>query len=205
MNLSQLEEALQQITELPPWGLKQADSWDKHSRLIFNCPTYELLQKELKRINPSEALRHYIINRWYNALSAQGIELILSECKGVIPHHNKYEKEIDFYLHKIPFDHKTTVFPKGFHQGFNHALNHPESLVLWLYNNQSKEGRYHRGNRLFIVLHQSDGKHWQLKKELSFIAPIIKDYIKRFNPDKLIKLQLSSTHTALTYIIWVTR
>ena len=55
-------------------------------------------------------------------------------------------------INKTPFDHKTTVFPKGFGHTLDYAINHEEELISWLYEHQSSQGRLHYKNRLFVIV-----------------------------------------------------
>jgi len=46
-------------------------------------------------------------------------------------------------------------------------------------------------NRLFIVLHSSDGEHWKLKAEISWLKERIEKYMSGFNPHYLLNLNLN--------------
>jgi len=62
----------------------------------------------------------------------------------------------------------------------------------------------HLENRIFLVLHKSDGKHWKLKAEISWLKNIIEDYLETFSSDKLITLNLKKDNsTTLSDVIWV--
>ena len=56
----------------------------------------------------------------------------------------------------MPFDHKTSVYPSAFKKTLEYAKEHREELIDWLYENQSKQQRFHMKNRLFVVVFSSD-------------------------------------------------
>ena len=70
----------------------------------------------------------------------------------ISPTKNPKDRLVDFKIHDIPFDHKTTVFPKQFQKSIHYAKTHEEELITWLYDNQSTQQRHHLKNRLFIVV-----------------------------------------------------
>src|SRR5690606_6507520 len=102
------------------------------------------------------------------------------------------------------FDHKTSVFPKGFQQTIEYALNNKKSLIEWFYNNQSQEGRKHLKNRLFIVLYnrQNPEEHWKLKAEILLIKNRIDSYLQNFSEQALTSLQIAE-NKIVSDIIWV--
>jgi hypothetical protein len=204
MHLHDLERELKKLSHLPPWGRKQADDWDKASNFVYQLPTYEALQAHLKGLQKGQAFENYVWHRWYNTLSARGVEEIFAQAAEVKMNPNKYDKEVDFFIHNLPFDHKTTTFPKNYPLGLAEARKKPAHLARWLYQNQSRQGRFHTANRLFLVLHQKDGAHWQLRRELSYLKPHIEAYIRTFDAQKLIRLNLGEK-TILCDLIFVTR
>ena len=187
---------------MPAWGKKQTDDWDRLSNFVYELPSYEQFLDKIAALNFPAAFNDYAIHRWYNVLSASGVEQIFCDNNFVIPHKNKRDKLVDFSIHGIDFDHKTTVFPRGFNKQYSEAKSNPADLIKWLYAAQSKEGRYHTANRLFIVLHHSEGRHWQLRRELSLLKPIIDRYVQDFCAEKLFCLDLIPGQTTYADIIW---
>lgn len=187
------KELMKRIEEEPfaPWGRKQENSWDRRTNFIYKVSTWEGFKKAT--INFQLPIRNYALNRWFNFWSANGIENIFCSLPGVKPHLSKYDKLVDFKINSIPFDHKTTVFPKRYNKGFAHSLSYPESLAKWLYENQSKQQRYHLGNRLFVVLYAKNGEHWKLRARLTDIHKIIKDYVETFDEKSLIRFSIQDT------------
>lgn len=197
-----IESELKQVKSMPDWGRKQSDDWDSMTRFIYEKPSYRELIRKLKSLNQSKEFGRYALHRWYNVMSAYGVEEIFANLPTVIKNSDKYDKLVDFTIQGIPFDHKTTVFPKNFGKDIEYAKIHPEELIRWLYDQQSAQGRHHFGNRLFIVLHKSDGEHWKLRAELSLLKPIISDYIANFNAEKLHKFNFTNDTETLSDIIW---
>lgn len=187
---------------MPPWGKAQNDDWDKLSGFIYDLPFYEEFIGRLNSVRPSLAFNNYAVHRWFNYWSANAVEQIFCANPAVLAQLNGHHKLVDFTIGNISFDHKTTVFPKGFHHDIAYAKIHPHELITWLYRSQSKEGRYHTANRLFLVLHHSSGEHWKLRRELNLLKPLIDDYVKNFNPDKLFCLELIPGKKTYADIIW---
>jgi hypothetical protein len=133
-----------------------------------------------------------------------GVELIFNESEFVQSVVNSRDSEKDFFMKDIPFDHKTTVFPKGFGNAFEYAQTHKEELITWLYTNQSAEQRYHLKNRLFVVVYDAQGFHWKLKAQLSLIKKEIEKYLANFHPNQLHSFNFDKNHKTLSDIIWVT-
>lgn len=184
------------------WGRKQSDAWDVQTNFIYKTPSFDGLQRQTELF--PEPLKNYAMNRWYNFWSAQAVETIFCAHRIVTPNFNPYNKLVDFRIAGIPFDHKTTVFPKGFLKSASYARQHPAELARWLYDNQSQQGRKHLENRLFIVLFDPNGEHWKLKAEISLLKDVIDRYISSFNQKALLLLPIQG-NTVLTDILWVER
>lgn len=190
------------------WLRKQNNQWDFYTHFIYSTPKWEDLIKEiaktvaLYKLNKEEVF-YYTINRWYNYWSSVAVEAIFCANSSIQPAENNRDKRIDFYLQSIPFDHKTSVFPKGFRKDLIYAKAHKKQLLLWLYKNQSQQGRKHLANRLFIIVYAQNGKHWKLKADISLMQQAISNYVTTFDPKQLTRLNFSENQTALSDIIWV--
>ncbi len=183
------------------WGRSQSNDWDAKTNFIYKTYSFKKLEERTYKLN--EELRNYALNRWYNFWSAMAVEELFCASDRVLPNRNKFDKLVDFSLSNIPFDHKTTVFPKGFNHSISYACKHKEELIKWLYDNQSQEGRRHHKNRLFIVLFDSKkGKHWKLKSEIELFKKHINSYINTFEKEQLIRLSYDR-EDVLSDIIWI--
>lgn len=221
MNLSQIEIELKKRTQYAyNWGRKQNDMWDNFTNYIYETNNFkELLKKTEKRLayiknatlgtNSSfkekdrQDFFNYATNRWYNFHSAQAVEKIICSVDGIVPAKNGKDKLVDFSINGITFDHKTSVFPKGFGKDVEYAKTHKTELIKWLYENQSQQKRKHLENRLFIIVYNSDGKHWKLKAELSWLKNIILDYANNFKKENLVSIKLKNDESkTLADILW---
>lgn len=192
MNYKLLENELKQrLYYSYSWGRKQVNDFDKQTNFIYTIKKFEELlttiQKKFNAHPNFEDLKNYALNRWFNFWSAQAVESMFCEHKLVKPHQNAKDKYVDFFIQNIPFDHKTTVFPKGFKKSIPYAIEHKHELIEWLYKNQSQQQRKHHKNRLFIVLITMENKseHWKLKAELLWLKNCISTYLSNFDTQNL--------------------
>ncbi|MEZ4857318.1 MAG: hypothetical protein R2781_00735 [Flavobacteriaceae bacterium] len=209
IDLQYLESQLQKrLSYRYQWGRFQNNEWDSYTGFIYDTPSWEQFVLLLKQTHQNlqvdkGALFDYAANRWFNFWSAMGVELIFNESEWVQSVWQTKDSEKDFFLKDIPFDHKTSVFPKGFGQSLEYAQNHKEELITWLYTNQSTEQRYHLKNRLFVVVYDAKGFHWKLKAELSLIKKEIEKYLANFQTNQLHSFNFDKNHKSLSDIIFV--
>lgn len=210
--LNSVQTELKKRHEFPyRWFRQQNDRWDSLSNFIYAIKTWEDLQKEIYVLSKKEKLPfqeffQYASNRWYNFHSAEAVESVF---KNLIVLNQGNQKEIwkkdrekDFYLSGIPFDHKTSVFPKGFRREFFEAKDHKHELIEWFYKNQSRGKRFHLKNRLFVVVYNQNGNHWKLKAELWLIKMNVEKYILNFDENQLYSFSIRG-ETPKSDIIWV--
>ena len=202
MNLQSLESELKKRLDFPyTWGRKQSDEWDRKTKFIYQTQDFESLETQCKDFD--NELRNYAFNRWLNFWSAKAIEQIFTNYPNVRKEENQFSKTVDFYISEIPFDHKSSVFPKQFGQSLDYAIEHKKELIEWLYQNQSQQGRKHLENRLFIIFFdEKNGEHWKMKTELTLIQEKIEDYLGNFSKDNLVSLNLESREI-LSDVIWI--
>jgi hypothetical protein len=192
MNLQLLEKELKKRLTIPyVWHRKQNNVFDKQTNFIYKINTFEevlkRIENDFKTHSNYSDLKNYALNRWFNFWSANAVEQFFCEHKDVSAHKNSKDKYTDFYIQNIPFDHKTTIFPKGFNKSVPYAFQYKRELIAWLYKNQSQQQRKHLKNRIFIVLvnYQEENQHWKLKAELLWLKEIISEYLNSFNEDNL--------------------
>ena len=208
MNYLLQEEELKKRTKLDYfWGRKQDDEFDKKTKFIYKISSFELLLATIEyafKINAQyDDLKNYALNRWFNFWSAKCVESIFCEHENVKQHPDSFNKFTDFYIENIPFDHKTTVFPKGLNKSVPYAILHKKELIEWLYKNQSQQQRKHHKNRLFIVLvnYQEEDGHWKLKSEIGWLKELISAYLFNFDQTKLHSFNFEN-ETVYADIIW---
>lgn len=203
LSLDKYERELKKRLAFPyTWGRKQKNSWDNKTNFIYSTFSFEEFLEKSSAFD--EQLKNYSLNRWFNFYSAKAIESIFTAHPNVIPHPDPRDKYVDFYINSIPFDLKTTTFPKAFRKPINYAKKNKEELIYWLYTNQSRGKRWHLKNRLFIVLFDEVSRQpWKMKSELLFMKSSIDNYILHFDINKLCKLEFDNERT-LSDIIWIT-
>ena len=183
MTVADLQNELRARHALPyRWGQTQNDAFDGRTQFVYEVKTWPSLLACLSRFEaePSyELLRDYAANRWYNFWSARAVEHFFSESPRVQPAANSRDRLRDFSFDGIAFDHKTSVWPAAYGGAYAAARLDSAPLIQWLYANQSRQGRQHFENRLFVVLHRADGAHWKLKADLTRLRAAVKE-IARF-------------------------
>ncbi len=202
IDLEKLELQLKKRLKYPyTWGRKQADDWDKMTNFIYEIRRFSDLEVMISNLSPE--LKNYALNRWLNFWSAKGIEQIFTSQQNVVANKNEYDKLVDFTINGIPFDHKTSVFPKGFKKDFNYAYQNKRELIQWFYDEQSQQGRKHLKNRLFVVLFDRNSlEYWKLKVEIRFIKQQIEQYITNFSLNKLERFNFENEEI-LSDVIWI--
>jgi hypothetical protein len=209
--LSQIEIQLKKRHAYPyKWYQKQNNLWDGYTQFIYGILDWELVLEEINKTYKKHeldkhALFYYASNRWYNYWSAVAVEQIFNLSHKVVPATNSKDKTKDFKLLDIAFDHKTSVYPKGFLKPVSYAKANKRELILWLYKNQSKQQRYHTKNRLFVVVYETNQEHWKLKAEIGLLKTTIQNYLSNFDARKLQKFNFTAQTQTVSDIIWVTR
>lgn len=202
MDLERVERELKKRLPYPyRWGRKQSNSWDSDTNFIYRTYSFESLLRKTAPLN--QELRDYALNRWYNFWSAMAVEDIFASHSNIIANKNVYDKLVDFTIDHIPFDHKTSIFPKGFNQSYEYAINNEKELIQWLYENQSQQGRKHLKNRLFIVLYDSNNQHWKMKSEIMKLKKSIDLYVNNFSTKHLHTFDFGEGKV-YSDILWIT-
>lgn len=189
MDLIRLERELKKRWAIPyTWkGTKQTNELDAKTRFIYETYSYKRLLERSEHLKNNE--KNYAYNRWYNFWSAEAVEYIFSNHSKIRKNEDTYHKTIDFWLKDIPFDHKTSVFPKKLKKPFEYYLANKMELITWFYQNQSQEQRKHLENRLFVVLYDSETlTHWKMKAEIDLLKEKIETYLDSFDEKDLISL-----------------
>lgn len=211
IDLNLLEKELKNRWNYPyRWFRKQNDAWDQPTNFIYKTLHWEALVQQIATLAKDNGLDkqeifQYAANRWYNFWSAQAVEHIFCSFENVTPAGDCRDSEKDFYLFKIPFDHKTSVFPKQFNHSLEYAKTHNRELIEWLYRNQSTQQRHHFKNRLFIIVYDENGEHWKLKAEIGLLKNAIQKYLATFRPEQLQSFTFVGGQQTLSDIIWVSK
>jgi len=210
IDLIQIEKELNKRLTYPyKWGRRQNDYYDNLTNFVYSIPTFDEALKEMEsrfsKDKEHQNIANYALNRWYNFWSAQAVEKIFCSLPNVQAALDEKDRLVDFSIDGITFDHKTSIFPKNFPYNIDEAIKKTDELIKWLYKYQSQQQRKHLKNRLIIVLYSSDGEHWKLKSEISWLKERIESYMKGFNPHFLLKFNLEPTLQTLADVIWAVK
>ena len=152
------------------WEMQNND-FDAKTKYIYRCKTVDEVKANSAGNND---IQNYALHRWYNFNCAKLHEDMFIAF-GAMKEDDEYHKTIDFYLFDTSFDLKTTYFPKKIADKENYDLKKrigKNKLIFWLYENQSKQGRFHLENRLFIIC-----EDLKSKSNFSLIEEKIKNFI----------------------------
>ena len=207
IELKPIENEIKKRLSYPyKWGRKQNNYFDNLTNFVYRIQNFEEVIREIesrfKNDKELQNISNYALNRWYNFWSAQAVEKIFCSLPNVKPALDEKDRLVDFTISGVTFDHKTSIFPKGFPYSINEAIRKTDELIKWLYKNQSQQQRKHLKNRLFIVLYSATGEHWKLKAEISWLKERIEKYMIGFNPDYLLKFNFEKDSHTISDVIW---
>lgn len=175
-----IRRELRKVEGMPAWGRVQGDTWDRASRFIYHVRDLDTLRSETKRVAaemnlPLRDFGSYVIRRWYNFHTHQAVLDAILGHPGTRPEPDPFHHTVDFYLGEQGFDLKLTQLPHGFGHSIGYARSHPEELARWLYVNQSKQGRFHAADRLFVVLQDArePKQTWKLRRDFGRLEKTI--------------------------------
>jgi hypothetical protein len=178
---------LTKVADTVPWGRVQDDSWDGRSRFIYRVRTASGVREQAERVAAEHGLDrtdfvHYALRRWFCFWGARLAELLFLEHPGVRPGPPRHH-EIDFTIDEVPFDLKTSEVPRIFLGSVKDLATNPGKLASWLYEHQSREGRYHSANRLFLLLVDPDEPEsaWRLRGDVAALRAAIGRFMARRN------------------------
>ncbi len=210
MDLIKIETELKKRWFVPyDWGKIQDNRYDRLTDFIYSIVEYDkLIDTADRNFGGREdytALKDYALNRWYNFWSAMALEHIFAASPHVKAEADRKNRFSDFEIGGIKFDLKTSVFPAGYGKTLAEARNDPYSLILWLYENQSRERRMHYKNRLFLVLFSRAGQHWKLKAEIDWLKTVIDGYTAGFEKQRLYHFCFDKKEITLSDIIFAVK
>ena len=146
-----LEDLQKAIVLMGDSWQKQNNLLDRKTKFVYDVDNFELLDKMCKTMLKNEDNRKYAYHRQVNLNISNYCEELF--CKyGGEKVENKKDKEKDIFIDDVPFDVKVTNYPSTAYESFDLGTAQGKKyLCIWLYNNQSSEGRQHFKNRLFVV------------------------------------------------------
>jgi hypothetical protein len=183
---------LARVAATVPWGRVQDDAWDGLSRFIYRVRSAAGARQQAERVAAEHGLDRtafvqYALRRWYCFWGARMAELLFLQHPGVEPGPPRHH-EIDFTIDGMPFDLKTSEVPRVFLGSVNDLATNPGKLASWLYEHQSREGRYHSANRLFLLLVDPDEPEsaWRLRGDVGALRRAIDRFMARRNYVELV-------------------
>lgn len=201
-----IRRELAKLETLPPWGRKQGNQWDRLSNFVYQTETLDEVRQRVKAVATAEQLNlrefgAYVVRRWYNHHTHDQLLLMFLAHPEVQPEADRKHRTIDFYLRGLPFDLKVSRFPKAYPEDIKYAWQHRHHLALWQYRHQSQQGRYHTGNRLFVILHDRTQPDltWQLRRDFETLQTLIDDFLKA---PILLGLTVTDRHNQKIYRPW---
>lgn len=119
--------------------------------------------------------------------------------------YNFLKEELEIHSHSEVVSNLTSIKK----QIVDNARRNPETLMKWLYENQSPR-LFGAENRLFVVLVDSTDmkQSWKMKRAFSLIEPKVNDYLDTFNSKSLKKIEFTFNkkgYTALADIIFIVK
>jgi len=192
------------------WYRKQNNACKNLSSFIYKTPGWETLNKQIVLVIASKKLKkkeffQYCCNRWFNFWSATAVEHIFAEIERAIPNKNPRNRVVDLNFFGKYFDLKISIFSKSYWRDLSFARKNFKNLISWLYKNQSKQGRFHLENRLFLIVYAENEKHSKLKVEISWLKQCIEKYGATFESSYLKKFPFQQEKTTFPDIIWAVK
>jgi hypothetical protein len=187
LEIERIVTQLARVAATVPWGRVQDDRWDGLSRFIYRVRSASGAREQAERVAAEHGLDradfvNYALRRWYCFWGARMAELLFLQHPGVEPGPPRHH-EIDFTIDGVPFDLKTSEVPRIFLGSVDDLATNPGKLASWLYEHQSREGRYHSANRLFLLLVDADepGSAWRLRGDVAALRRAIDRFLARRN------------------------
>lgn len=188
--LADREKELRLVSDLIPynWSMAQNNLADNKTNMIYRIDNFNDFMNyfgNLRNENPD--LFGYACNRWFNYHSAMCVERIFSYQDRVDEQNSNYgyiskkNRQIDFFIDGVPFDHKTTVLPRCFYSRISeiHNRDFKIEVMRWLYKNQSNGKRFGLNNRIFVMVVKKKNPRlsWKGKSLLKLINQRVEEFM----------------------------
>lgn len=201
---AELKKALEIIAT--EWG-RQNNRYDRRSNFIYRVDTVDECLRKAQEFGIDE---NYVLHRWYNFQTSIYCESLFVKY-GARKEKNSFNHDVDIYINDIPYDVKLTVYPAKLKRENTildlHNQEDKNTLIRWMYTNQSQEGRKHLKNRMFIVCNGKDAsQNLALKSAFDIIEPKVENYfrfLENNEPNKLVIQDSGNEYTVYSDIISV--
>lgn len=183
--IERIAAQLARVAATVPWGRVQDDAWDGLSRFVYRTRTAAGARDRACAVAAELSLDRtafvdYALRRWYCFWGARVAEMLFLEHPGVLPGPPRHH-EVDFTIDGVPFDLKTSEVPRIFLGAIRDLATNAGKLAAWLYEHQSREGRYHSANRLFLLLCDAEEPEaaWRLRGDVPALRAAIGRFMAR--------------------------
>ena len=191
INEKDIKRALDYIGE--HWQ-RQNNELDRSSKFVYDIDNLDDVLNICKAKNVDT---NYALHRWYNFNCSRIHEGFFLQ-NGAIKEQNTKHLTIDFYLNRVPFDLKTSVYPKKFTSNVDLSKReYKNELIRWFYKNQSTEIRQHYENRLFLVC-----ENLASKSNFELIEEKIKAFLEYSNINGFNAIEINN-RMIFSDVIWV--
>jgi len=182
LEIGRIARQLGQVARAVPWGRVQDNAWDADSRFVYRLRSVASARLAAERVagDRGAAFVQYALRRWFCFWGARMAELLFLRHPGVRPGPPRHH-QIDFTIDGVPFDLKTSEVPRLFQDSVDDLAVNPGKLASWLYQHQSREGRFHNANRLFLLLCDpvSPAEAWRLRADLPALRQAVDGFLAR--------------------------
>ncbi len=188
------------------WGIVQGQLDQKIQReFVRRIYHYEDLVSSVERSLHTE-VTNYVVCTWFNHWSTVLLEEHIGMHPRVVPT-IKSIRGIDLFFDGQPFDLKVTYLPRRYDIG--NALQRPQDLAIWLYENQGEQ-RFGADNRIFVILLNPDDpeRSWELKRDFELIFGKIDRFFDTesvSDADEIVFSYRRRTYTTIAKVLLITK
>ena len=177
---------------------KQNNYLDRETSFIYEMENLQDLNTICNMLHVSDKIRNYAMHRWFNYVISKAYEDEFHQC-GAVPVENYKDSDKDFYIDGTPYDLKVTVLSERYDGAPIDTEEGKKEYIKWLYENQSRQQRYHTKNRLFLVCNGETKRDALIQKaNIAKNMQKVKEYVKSYKP---MEVELSSGKTVYSDII----
>lgn len=202
-----LSVELNKISDLS-WGVVQGQLDQLiQTEYVRKFPRYDDLVRAI-RAGLYGQVESYASASWYNHWTTVLIEDHISAHPNIVPT-LKNNFGVDVFIENQPFDLKVTYLPKNYPNDLNHAIEHPQELAVWMYENQGEQ-RFGIDNRLFVVLADKNNLEdsWKLKRDFNFLFSELDNFFDSVTINDEDEITFSfkrKTYTTVSKIVFIAK
>jgi hypothetical protein len=174
------------ILEMDTKWQRQNNKLDNLTRYIYDAGSLKDLNMILDMTKATNSTRNYAYHRWFNYLTSKMYEEGFAYY-GAQPAPNEKDHDKDFFIDTMPYDLKVTVLSDKYQGPDIHTEEGKVEYIKWLYQNQSRQQRFHLKNRLFLVCCADSPRIAMLQKAaVDENLSKVKEYLDNYEPHKVV-------------------